>query len=201
MSTTRTLATKQLVHERRKAYDDFSHAITTIDSGNRNIHEGFSYHATGRVASLANGASIEALIVTGAFCYPHINSALFTLADSPADIATYKDTTVSANGTEIVSWNRNLNSSNTAGCKIYTGPTITADGEQIHDRFIPDNGGTGINDVGTISPNFGEEWILTPSSNFLIRLTNNSGGAITVTFEMLWYELGYPNKSTVHTEI
>lgn len=189
------------VRENRKAFDDYSCALTTIDSAHRNIHEGFSYHATGRVASLANGASLEMLIVTGALCFPHINSALFSLADSPADIETYKDTTVSANGTEVPSWNRNLNSSNVAGCKLYSGPTITADGEQIHDRFIPDTGGTGINDVGTISPNFGEEWILTPSSNFMIRLTNNSGGAIQLSFEMLWYELGYPGKSTNYSQV
>jgi hypothetical protein len=173
------------------SWDPLVHARTVIESTHRMIHDGFSFHATGRVASLANLASLELLITTGAACYPHISSALFSVSDAPLDIKTYKNTTVSASGSAVTINNRNLNSSNTPGLALYTGPTITGDGTQIHDRYVPAQGGTGVNQVGVITPDFGEEWILVPSSNYLVRLTNNSGGAVALSFEMLWYEPGY----------
>ena len=37
---------------------------------------------------------------------------------------------------------------------------------------------------------FGEEWILAPSTKYLFRITNNSGGILDLSYEFVWYEIG-----------
>lgn len=177
--------------EERRSWDQRVHARTTIESTHRMIHDGFSFHATHRAATLADTASFDVLIAVSAATFSHWNGLLYSLSDSPCDIETYEGTTTSADGTVITPYNRNRNSSNTPGAVLTHTPTITDLGTKIHDRFVPDQGGTGINDVGAISPNFGEEWITIPSTKYLMRLTNNSGAAITFTLEALWYEPNY----------
>jgi hypothetical protein len=177
--------------EIEKAMDSYVHAHTMIGEVHRMVHDGFAYHATGRVAALANAASLEVLFSVPADTFPHLNAALITMSDSPCDMEAFEGTTTSADGTAVTVFNRNRNSTNTAAMTMFTGPTITADGTQIHDRYIPDQGGVGTNNAGAVSPGLGEEWVLKPSTKYLLRFTNNSGGAITVAFEFLWYEIGY----------
>lgn len=176
--------------EMLRAWDQYAHALTTIDETHRMIHDGFSYHCTSRT-TVANGGDLDILLVNPAGSFPHMNGILFSLSDSPCDIKTYSGATTSAAGVVVTRWNRNLNSSNESKLIASTGPTITDLGTQIHDRFVPDAGGQGSKDVGLVTPNFGEEWILVPETEYIVRLTNNSGGSITVSMEMLWYEIGY----------
>jgi hypothetical protein len=177
--------------ELMRAWDPFTHSLTMIGEKHRMIHDGFSYHCTDRAVSLANGADLDILLDNPAGNFPHINGILFSMGDSPCDLVSYEGVTTSASGTLAARFNRNRNSTNESAMLAYVGPTVTDLGLQVHDRFIPDAGGAGSNDVGVISPNFGEEWILKPATKYLVRLTNNSGGAITVGMEMLWYEVAY----------
>lgn len=182
---------KSTTDEILRSWDAYSHSLTTIGEKHRMIHDGFSFHCTSRTASLANLANLDILLDCPAGCFPHINGVLFSIEDSPIDIVTYEGTTTSSNGTAVPRFNRNRNSSNTSSMIAYSGPTVTGTGTQIHDRYVPPAGGVGSNDVGVVAPNFGEEWVLQPSTKYLVRLTNNSGAAITVAMEMLWYEIGY----------
>lgn len=183
--------------EDTRAMDAFAHALTTIDEPHRMVHDGFSFHATSRVVSLANAASHNILLAVPAGSFPHLRAMLVSLSDSPVDIESFEGTTTSADGTVITPFNRNRNSTNTPGVVLTHTPTISADGTQIHDRFVPDAGGQGSNDVGVVTPNLGEEWILAPSTKYLIRVTNNSGGAITISYEVLWYEIDYDENTRI----
>lgn len=176
-----------------RGWDKFVHALTVMDHEHRMIHDGMAFHATHRAVSLANGASHDHLIAVPAGSYPHITAVIASLADSPCDILSYEGVTTSDDGTAIAMFNRNRNSTNTPNITLTHTPTITDLGTLIHDRFVPDAGGQGSNDIGIVSPNFGEEWILKPSTKYLVRITNNSGGAITITEEHLWYEPSYVN--------
>lgn len=175
---------------REFAYDRLVPAMTVIGSEHRMIHDGYSWHATHRVASLANLGTFDVLLNVPSGVFPHLNAMLFSVSDSPLDITSYEDVTTSDDGSSITTFNRNRNSGNGSGMILTHTPTVTDLGTLVHDRFVPDNGGVGSNEIGMISPNLGEEWILKEGSKYLVRLTNNSGGAINFTFEALWYEPG-----------
>ena len=177
--------------EELRSWDRFVHARTVVDHEHRMIHDGFAFHITHRVASLANGAALEGLISVPADSFPHLTGMLFTFGAGDVDIETFEGTTTSADGTAVTTFNRNRNSSITPAISVFHTPTITADGTQIHDRLVPPTGNGVGNREGVVSPNLGEEWILKPSTKYLVRVTNNSGGAIKLTMEMLWYEAGY----------
>ena len=177
--------------EDRRSWDGYVHARTVIDHEHRMIHDGMAFHVTHRVASLANGASFDILYSPPAFSFPHLTALLVSLADSPCDVLSYENVVTSDDGTALTPFNRDRNSTKTAQMGVTHSPTITDLGDLVHDRFVPDAGGQGSNSIGIITPNFGEEWILKPSTKMMTRVTNNSGGAITLTFEALWYEISY----------
>ena len=179
--------------EELRSWDRYVHARTVMDHEHRMVHEGFAFHCVDRIASLGNGASLDWLISVPAGTFPHMTSFQFQLEAGDCDVETYEGVTTSANGTLLTRHNRNRNSPITPGTVMYGGPTITDIGTLIHDRYIPPTGGGVGSSAGTLSPNFGEEWILKPATKYVVRLTNNSGGAIQVAGEALWYEPGYEN--------
>jgi hypothetical protein len=175
-------------------FDRFAHAVTTIDEPHRLIHDGMLFSASGRNASLANGANLDLLLVTPANARPHVQDAIFYAADSPCNVYLYEDTVTSNDGTVQTLRNRNRNSSNTAKAALSTGPTVTGVGTLLREVFIPDSGGgfgPWATAGGAQAGNFNSEWVLKPSTKYLFRFTNSSGGAVTVSWEILFYELSY----------
>jgi hypothetical protein len=155
------------------------------------VHDGMFFHATNRIVGLANGASHDVLTAIPAAVFPHIRADLYTFEDTPVDIKTYEGTTTSADGTVIPVFNRNRNSANTPGLVLTHSPTVTDVGTLIHDRLVP-SAGAGVGQKhGSISAGFGEEWVFKPSTKYLVRLTNNAGAAIDITYELFWYEINY----------
>lgn len=171
-------------------FDDYAHAVALIDTNHRHVHDGFYFHASGR-ATLGIAGTLDLLLNVPAGCYPHVQDVLFNLGDAPADIGIYRGVTTSDDGTAVTVHNRNLNSSTTPEAVLTHTPTITDLGTQIHDRYIGDTGGTGINKIGAFTPSTGEEWVFAPGEKYLVRLTNNSGASMTVSYEAFWYEIGY----------
>jgi len=45
------------------------------------------------------------------------------------------------------------------------------------------------NTIGISDVSNGEEWIMAPATDYLMRITNRSGADLTFSWEMLWYEL------------
>jgi hypothetical protein len=174
-----------------EAFDEYARALTVINEEHRMNHDGMMFHATYRWSAVANSGNADWLLRTVASNYPHIVKALVTCADTPMDIKTYQSPTVSASGTAITSYTTNFNSSNTPDLLLYHTPTITDVGTLVHDRLVPSQG-TGVGtDHGFIIPGSNEEWILAPSSDYLFRVTNNTGGTSDIVIEMSWYEIGY----------
>lgn len=163
--------------------DTYANGIKTIDAFHAKIHAGKSFIHSGKY-SIANGASQDILIAVGAGKYPHMRDSLLVY-DTPIDILFYEDTVVSANGTALNAYNYNRNSATVSGVSLYNTPTITGLGTLIKTSVIV----TGGNKMGgslALDPNF--EMILKPSANYLLRVTNNSGGATTAVVTVVWYE-------------
>ena len=177
--------------EDRRSWDGYAHARTVMDHEHRMIHDGMAFHSTHRVASLANGATYDILTTVPAGTFPHMTALLFTFSRGDLDIQSYEGATTSDDGTAMTQWNRNRNSLNTPNTVHSYAPTVTDPGTLFHDRLVHPTG-TGVgNAEGIVAPNLGEEWILKPSTKYLMRLTNNSGGAVKFTFETIWYEISY----------
>ena len=69
---------------------------------------------------------------------------------------------------------------------------MTDVGDLLHTTWaVPTSTGVGQTHSGLANLDQGEEWILKPNTLYLVRITNNSGSVIDMSFDMLWYELTY----------
>ena len=157
-----------------------------IDVAHNNVHKGKFYTACNIFNSVANTSSAEVLIQVGSNKKLHFvkNCA----AGGDAEVFLFEGTTFSAAGTSITAYNLNRSSSSTTDATITHTPTLTADGTQINCGFIPGGGifGAGGSNGGPIRS--GTEIVLDVNTDYLIRLTNTSGGAQDMSIEVGYYE-------------
>lgn len=178
--------------EEGRKFDQFVHAVTTIDSLHRMTHDGFVYHASGKVTGMIADNVDDFLITTPALSFPHFQRLQITTGRGDIDMLVYEGATTSADGAAITVLNVNRNSANTPNAVFTSGPTVTDVGTLIHTQWTPPTAtGVGQSPSGIVGETNGEEWILAPSTKYLIRITNNSGATIDYRYEMLWYEVGY----------
>lgn len=170
-------------------YDPYAHALTVIEEEHRLTHDGMVFHTSGR-ASVTNTNSLDILFAVPAGVRPHFRKADLELGDGPCDAYLYEGTTTSDDGTALNTYNRNRNSSNVSGTVLTSGPTISDVGTLIHDRYFGDTGGVWTR-VSVHGDATGEEWVLAPSTKYLLRITNNSGVTIVVNYQLMHYEISY----------
>jgi hypothetical protein len=180
--------------EEQRKFDPFVHAITVISEPHRLGHDGFVYHASGKVTGMVDANVDEFLLAVPAATFPHIQRVRFSFGGGDVDIETYEGATTSDDGVALSELNTNRNSSNTPSTVLTFGPTVTDDGTLIHTAWAPPTAaGIGLSSEGSGNVDAGEEWILAPSTKYLVRLTNNSGATIDYRWEFFWYEIGYEN--------
>jgi hypothetical protein len=179
-------------NEEQRKFDRFAHAVTVISEPHRMGHDGFMFHVSGPAVSVVDTAILDHLLIVPAFTYPHLNRIRATVGKGDCTVQLYESTTVSDNGDLVTPRNTNRNSSNTPSTLLLSDPTVTGVGDLLHTTWIPPTAtGVGQTADGVSNAEFGEEWVLKPSTNYLIRITNNSGVTIDVDLELLWYEIGY----------
>lgn len=165
------------------SFDNVDASFVTIDLPHHKIHDGRFFTACRLFENVADAGTAEILLVTGSTREIHLS--LTTRVDGQSLLALFEDTTVSDNGTQITEQNNNRNSSNTADMDVYYTPTITGDGTQICGAYIPAGerksflGGEHSSRI---------EWILDGGSNYLIRVTNNTGDVENIGIKVEWYE-------------
>ena len=173
-------------------YDTVSHAITVIDEAHKMIHEGFMYKAWHKFTAVADAASVYLHLKNPADTYPHLHDFAVVAGGGDVDVEVFETPTTSADGTELVERSLNRNGTvDAAGLQPFHTPTVSADGTQLRSSWIPPTAsGTGNTDSGAIE-NAEYEMVLKPSTNYLIKITNNSGGAIDIHTRMYWYETNF----------
>lgn len=165
--------------------DPYTDCVGAISEEHLMAHLGNMFHVSGKV-TLAAGASHSLLFRVPAFTYPHLSRVRLTTSQGDVDILSFEDSTITAPGALAPMFNTNRNSANTPGMQVYFQPTVSADGTQLHTLWAhPTQLETGISEVSK-----GEEWILKPDTDYLLRITNNNASAITHVPEILWYEIG-----------
>lgn len=179
---------KSRAEEEIRKFDSISHAITTNLEEERMVHDGFLFYASYREDGVGSGLTSEALFIPGADKSTHVKRLKISASLGPVSVDFFEAPTVTANGVvqTIVSANR----ANVIipDSQLFANPTITSDGDNIGGLYVP---GGSIFEGVVGSTDTIEELIVAPNTPYLIRLTNETGGAINVGASIVWYEVGY----------
>lgn len=158
--------------------------IVTTNIVHQRVHEGRLFSGGYYNASVADTASIYLLVQTGA---QDTHAVFYGSSSGDATLEYFEGTTFSAAGTAVSALNHNRQSAKTFTGTITHTPTITANGTQLDGTvFIP--GGTKGSGSGGSSTGFLEEMLLANSTNYLVKLTNVSGGVQKMNIGMACYQ-------------
>jgi hypothetical protein len=169
--------------------EQYSNAVETIETEHAQIHKekGFFYSTNFTVANTTDKFFV---LENPAGNYPHLRIIGISIEDTPCDFYVYENPTYTG-GTARTVYNLSRSSSNTPDLVVSEDPTVTANGTQIEYQYLAGSGGgpVGQGASGISTDDLPTEWILKPNEDYLIRLYNNSGGAIDADLRMFWYEL------------
>ena len=163
--------------------DPISDLPVFVDFDHHQNHEGEAYQYTYYNASL-NG-TVDLRLVVPAYAVP-IRAPHMTLeliCDTNSNLYLYESPTVDAAGTAVTTIrNRNrIGTPNTPGMAIHTGATYTGTGTELAHYLTIASAKANINSDSSKS-----EWILKPSTEYLVRLVTTS--ASIVMLRINWYE-------------
>jgi hypothetical protein len=181
-------------HEADK-FDVLTRSVSAIDSTHRMTHEGFLHHTSGKLTGLLDTGVQDVLISVPAATFPHFHRATISFGAGDIDIVVSEGATTSDDGTPSPVFNTNRNSAIANGTQIFIDPTVTGVGTVFHTQWaVPTAAGIGASEQGIANVTSGEEWILKPSTKYLLRITNNSGSTIDMRYELFWYEIKWEQK-------
>ena len=156
-------------------------------------HEGMVFIHSDRHSGIANGANLDYMIRVPAgnanrqvhFRFNFTGKANTGTLD--VDIVLWKNIVVSADGSVETVVSTNSANVKTTGVLIFEGPTVTDIGDhQTHVMMVGEKKSAGNKEQSV------PEWILAPDGaserNYLIRLTNNSGGTVDIVNSLFFYD-------------
>ena len=159
--------------------------MQTIDTVHHKVHEGRFFSGGYYNAALANGATLDILIQGGSLQSTHTVFGLTSGAECTVQI--FEDVTFSSAGTAITMSNHNRSSTKVVSGTFTHSPTITSTGNQINGTAYV-AGGNGGNASGGTFAGFTTEFLLDKTKNYLLRVTNVSGGTIKASGHLDLYQ-------------
>lgn len=162
--------------------DNLDNALVIIDAIHAAIHKGLMYQSDVVNETLGDPGNLDVLVRVPAGKAAHLRSQ--ASVGGNCRLFMYQGPTVTDDGTAVARHNRNLFSSNESNTLVFSGPTTSALGTLLPDGIIP--GGIKGAGSGAQAGSF-EEWVL-PPGDYLVRLTNISGGVQPVSIALDWYE-------------
>lgn len=170
-------------------------SIPTTDTFHHLGHEGMVFIHGERHDGIANGASHDMLIRVPAgnagrqvhFRFHYTAKANTGTLD--ADVTLYEGITVSADGTPEVMASTNDAVVKTTGVLMFSAPTVTDLGNYKAGAAM-----FGEKKSASSEEQVVPEWVLAPDGNnardYLMRLTNNSGGTLDMIHALFFYDSG-----------
>jgi len=157
--------------------DEVTGSLATIDIVHHEVHEGELFH-TEYSASVNNGANLDVQVTTTATSEAHMTAVVS--AGGQSLVYLYEAPNTSA-GTALTVYNmRRIDITHTSPYTAVHTPTVTGVGTTplINGRLIA--GGTSVPSRVGGETRGATEWILAPNTKYLLRVNNNSGGAIVI---------------------
>jgi hypothetical protein len=164
---------------------DVTGSLVTIDLVHHEIHEGETFsisYKSADAAPIADDGTIVFFLTTG-LLEAHFEAE--GAAGGDAQIELGEGATIGAGGTPMTPVNRHRNMATVSSVTARRDAAVTAAGTIIEDKLLP--GGTGGASIGGIAGQR-EEWVLAPSTIYMLRLTNRAGNAQPMSLEAIWYE-------------
>lgn len=156
-------------------------------------HEGMVFIHGERHNGIANGADFDMLIRIPAgnaarqvhFRFNYVSKANAGILD--VDVTLYKEPTTTADGAPEVIVSTNDAVVKTTGVLMFSGPTVTAVGTyKTSVNMFGEKKSAGSEETAV------PEWIMAPDGasvrDYLMRLTNNSGGTIDFNHALFFYD-------------
>lgn len=164
--------------------DAVTPGVISVDVAQNYVNRGLVFASSFAVAVLANAASIEMLIRVTAGQAAHMGASIQVGGDSQAFLFEGPTTTDDGTGLARINSNR-ITPVGASATLTFSGPTVTVDGTELGTEFLA--GGRGGNASGAEGVSAGKT-ILNPGTDYLIRVTNQSGGNIYASINFGWYE-------------
>ncbi len=164
--------------------DPIHKSMELVQPLHHETHKGNAYEVSRIFEDVASDGNADVLIKVGANKDLHLVAHVSGGGDIYARI--YEATTVSADGTGIITCNKNRNFSDGSDGLFYYSPTVTGVGTLLLETYIP--GGSGGIAVGG-SADIDYEQDLKKDTNYLIRVVNKAGLAKTISIWLVYYEV------------
>ena len=164
--------------------DEITGALTVIPTVHHEVHEGDMFTSSFIAQALADDATLELLLRTGATKFVHLT--FFASCGGDAEIALLESVTVNSSGVQMNERNNKRTENDNAELVVSHTPT-TVGGIFLLEAILP--GGTGGNASGGLLRQ-DTEFILKQSADYLLSLTNRSGAAKPAGIVINWYEEG-----------
>jgi len=149
------------------------------------IEQGYGFAVGHRFPNVGTGANVDLYFENPSGSGREvviITIEVTSLAQSDIDI--YENNTITTNGTTLTPRNLNRGSSITSVVNVEYNGTYGL-GNLIFDDVCP--GGSKKEAVGGAAE-IGETAIIPPSSNFVVRVTNQSANSTCIAIRVLWWE-------------
>lgn len=165
-------------------FDTTTGALVTMDTIHHEVHEGELFTAEYTAASVADAGTVRMVFATGAK-QPHLSMSVN--AGGNCQIYIYEGVTYTG-GTAVPVYNNNRLSTNTPTVSVKHTPSAGTAGTVaiVNGRLLPGGTSATTRVGGAVRPNV--EYALGTSTNYFMDVVNKSGGAITVTSILEWYE-------------
>lgn len=166
---------------------------TVIDSVHKHTHEGRYFSGGYYNAAVANGDTVDILIQAGT---ESTHAKFKAVCGGDSTLQVYEGATFSAAGTAVTMSNHNRGSAKAFDGTVTHTPTITGTGTQINGTALiaagvsggGGGGGGSSGGRGSDSNSFASEFILAASTDYLVRITNNSGAATKIESHVEAYQ-------------
>ncbi len=203
MPDLRSVYRKSIEDEQQRSYDPIVHGVTNAELPRRLIHDAMWFYATGKETGFIDGSSVNFHVRSlSPSPIAYVQALNLALGRGDIDVQIFEGATISVLGTPLQGFNANraavADGAGAGTLQAFLGPTITDDGDEIFNLWVPPtasgqgNSSSGIFGVGQQ----GEELVLAQDTDYLFRITNNSGETIDWWYEFNWYEVTYPEDRT-----
>jgi hypothetical protein len=158
--------------------------LIVADVNHVRLHEGrgfYAYKMNPHASPLAAGSSIDIAVAWATGVTPHL--VFDANCGGDAELFIYENAVVSG-GTSFTALNRFRPSSNTSQSAILINPTVTSTGDTLSGLMI--TGGSGKKSGGADAFSF--QYVMSPLTTYLFRLTNVNSTSHMAFIQLDWYE-------------
>jgi hypothetical protein len=145
-------------------------SISIVDDRTRKVRQGEIYHFGHLFPTVGIDEDADVFLKVGS---NRVTVTLSTAVGAESEFRIYEGTTTTDDGTSVLTANRNRTSSLTFTSSVFHSPTVDTLGTQLTEDYFP--AGVKNKEVGSSSEQT-SSWILKPNTNYLLRVSNISGG-------------------------